>query len=583
MSRAYVGLAFLVPLLSVTASGCQRDLPSEPQSGVAPVGNSPLKVLPTNGGLVPSPIISSNPNSTETIRFEFTFDDSIHNKEIEGQPYGVWFGEGDSVVTNPPTGNVAFRVYHSWGLIYNLPSPPHYAAQPASIRQSFLYFDPPVRQVSFSYASREGDGYSGSPFDAFYYRVTSTTGSTLKLDTIHANNMYPGDYANWDTLTVYSANDDVIDHIFFNGTMVIDDLEIVRAASPALDCGGAVTRGDNAICTVLKQVDSVAAWHFQGQISGGPPIQIDTVLTTTQWSGRAVASGLVSAEVFISDSLYTFEDSLIVQPRSLGTTPWTWDDSKWTYTPEGGQPCFNYAPYYFPAADTIAVAENSSTEDCEIQTFTPRSNNISIFQLTYAEDSVSNGGPNQGLHFVAQAYYEMDHGSYYNPSVRPDTAGSAVTSADNLKDCHAGKNVSSLSKNLHEFNIDCTKTPERNEFLSWWAAVENHEGYGTPGMGPDDNGHQAQREIAAGLPGNNPYALAEPAIGNTSFQLKALLGTLVFGADEAIADSSASHTNVKGNWGTFDPVKGRYCGNIYAYWTDQTPAEYVRTYVCEKG
>lgn len=196
-------------------------------------------------------------------------------------------------------------------------------------------------------------------------------------------------------------------------------------------------------------------------------------------------------------------------------------------------------------------------------------------------DSIFDGGPNHGLFFVDSALFAMEHGSYYNPSIRPDTAGSPVTSADNLKHCKAGKNVDSLSLNLHEFNLECTKPPERNEFLAWWAAVENHEGYGTPGHGPDDNGHQAQREIAAALPENDPYAIVEPLVAASRQELRDRLGTLVWGADEEIAAASKNHDVVRENWGTWDASKGTSCGNIYVYWTDVTPAEYARTYVCE--
>jgi len=227
------------------------------------------------------------------------------------------------------------------------------------------------------------------------------------------------------------------------------------------------------------------------------------------------------------------------------------------------------------------LAENSSTESCQIQTFTPRANDVAVIDSTFVADSIFDGGPNHGLFFVDSALFAMEHGSYFNPSIRPDTTGSPVTSADNLKDCKAGQNVDSLSLNLHEFNLQCTKPPEQNEFLAWWAAVENHEGYGTPGHGPADNGHQAQREVAAALPENDPYAIVEPLVAASRQDLRSRLGNLVWEADVRIADASGNHGIVRENWGTWDPVKGSSCGNIYVYWIDAPPAEYARTYVCE--
>lgn len=454
-------------------------------------------------------------------------------------------------------------------------------------KQAYLFFDPPVRRLAFSYDSRIGDGYGSSldsvPDDRFEFRVSDQNNFTILRDTIRVNFPEPGTMTRVDIAT---GAQDRIYKVFFNGRMRIDDLVIERAAEPVLECEAGVVRGASATCTVdSDEVDEVQAWHFAGFIPLVGNVQVDTAMAAYSWSGRVALSGIVSVDVLINDSTRTFQDSLIVQPRSLSSAAWAWDSLKWHYDPEGGKQCHpGYGPFHFPSVfdDSIPTAENSSTESCLIGTFTPRSNDIAVFEATYRADSIYDGGPNQGLFFVDSARYAMKHGSYYNPFVRPTAPGDSVTSSSNLKDCKAGKHVTSLVKNLHQFNLDCTKPPEQGDFADWWAAVERHEGFGTPGMGPSDNGHEAQRRLAAGQPGNNPYEYAEKMVGQSRSQLRNLLSAPVFAADVAIQDA-AKHGGpndvVHGNWGTLNAV-GQWCGEIFVYKTNLSPKAFAKETIC---
>jgi len=299
---------------------------------------------------------------------------------------------------------------------------------------------------------------------------------------------------------------------------------------------------------------------------------------TTEWGGKAVLSGIVEAEVIVDDDTLVYQDSLVVEPRSLTAAEWDWD-SKWNYTEDGGLPCQEeYLPFHHPSPDTLA--ESTPTDNCDVKQIGPVMNDTLSFAATYATDSVQ-AGPNAGLIYVSEAYYRIDYGSYKNPHARPTAAGDLVISTDNLKDCrkHYG-NVSSLTLNLHDYNLNCTKGQGPAEFTEWWEAVERHEGHGTPGKGPPDNGHHAQRELEAANPINDPYKIAESMVRNSSRDLRNFLFPPIDQAATRIADKAGDHNVVKQNFGSQNN-QGEYCGDIWIYWTDVSPAAYYSTQFCD--
>lgn len=165
----------------------------------------------------------------------------------------------------------------------------------------------------------------------------------------------------------------------------------------------------------------------------------------------------------------------------------------------------------------------------------------------------------------------MDHGSYTHPDLE-ETSGAMhlVMNADNLKDCRGFYgNQSSLVINTWAFNVNCTKGQKPQLYKDLLPAIEAHEGYGTPGMGPDDNGHQAQREIAAADPVNDPYAEAEPYVAMSSAQINGGLGTDVHNIDVAISAKAGDHNVVKENWGKQNLG---YRETIRVYFTQDNPA-----------
>lgn len=543
---------FLV--LAMLVSACQPDRnPAEPGNQLESVTPSTLDVLPTNGGLDPSPIITPNPDGSETIRFEFTFNDSVHNRLIEGQPYGIWFGAGDTIVTDPPTGNVAFRVYHSWDYIYNLPSPSHYAAQPASIRQSFLYFDPPVRRVSFSYSSQPGAGGSGSPDDSFYFRVVSTTGSTLNLDSIHANNPFGGPLSNWDTLTAYSTNEDVIDHIFFNGIMVIDDLEIDREGSPGIVCDTAM-RGSPTTCRVrpdvLQSLDSVVDWSFEALFEHDQQIwPIDGPDQDTVWAGTAVTGGTTFAiGVSGSDSI-PLHGELVVLPRTDG---WDWDQQDdWDFDDlEGRQGCTNLNwgnLRWIQGSLQATLGYNLRKSECWPGSVDPSP--LHLPDDHFEPDSVTDGGPNHGLYFVKAVDYKMVRGSVLNPEMLPSAPVKEISKKDS-RNCPDSLRIGSQNKavvNFYIYNVTCMG----NDLTPLNNGVSRHEAYGTGGQ---LNGHEAQRRIAAAALENNPYAAAEAVVDRSYGFLRISVGNAVAEVDQVITDGADGEFHIVVNQNFQEPA-----------------------------
>lgn len=500
----------------------------------------------------------------------------------------MWFGDQNILSEDPPTGNVSWT-YCGEHSNWTGHSPSRCIDQFNSPAQSFLYFDPPVRSVSFWYASDLHDGrlshHDTIPDDAFYYRASDTLGFTVAFDSIRANqdpldswaNGFPRD--DWTRVSITAGDEDRIYRLYFDGLMIIDDLVIARGVEPVLTCSSPV-RGGMASCGVdITRVDSVSTWRFEGLMP--PNLDLVTVVddssATMDWEGTAALTGLVTVSAFVDDSLLQYTDSLIVQRRDLSEEAWKWN-SKWDYTPDEGLPCRTFQPWHHPGPDTLALS--TSTEDCEIDEIGPRINDPVLFEATYRTDSIPTG-PNAGLIYVDSAFYHMHHGSYKNPYVQSTAAGDLVTSSQNLKDCrqHYG-NVGSLSLNIHEFNLNCTKGPAPAEFQDWWDAVERHEGRGTPGKGPNGNGHQAQRELAAAEPLNDPYQVAEGFVRNSSLDLRNFMGVRIAQADNRISQVAGDHSVVHSNFGTWDNQRGEYCGDIWVYWTSPAPAEYASTKFC---
>lgn len=534
--------------LAMLISTCQPDRnPADPGNQVESVPPLPLDVLPTNGGVDPNPIITSNPDSSETIRFEFTVDDSIHNKHIEGQPYGVWFGNGDSIVTNPPTGQANFKVYHSWEVIYNLPSPSHYAAHPASVNQSFLYFEPPVRRVSFSYASAPGDGATGSPPDAFYYRVVSTTGSTLKLDTIHANNPSNDDYSNWDTLTAYSTNEDVIDHIFFNGAMIIDDLEIVREGSPLLECN-TVPRAsaEGGKCELKDGVaDTVLDWRFVGSY-----VFADTLIATSQanstiWQGLVVDSGTVTVR-YRNDGV---TDSASAFLGVANRTDWRWSEADWDLDEDVPPACI-FQDWLLPFDGAVLLGRNRPQSGCLSHVIDPPVLTNALDGVEVAQ--VNDGGPNHGIWYVTEPLYRMDRATELHPWLRD---GSLELIGSNSKhDNRKCRDYLGIDKgdpviiNTFDFNLHC----ENDDLTPMLEAALQHEGYGSVTSGPNANGHESRRRYFAELPEHDPHKDAEWIVGKTEAQLGERLRGVLSLIEADLRSLGSDHTYVTGNWSGSD-------------------------------
>ena len=170
-------------------------------------------------------------------------------------------------------------------------------------------------------------------------------------------------------------------------------------------------------------------------------------------------------------------------------------------------------------------------------------------------------------HFAVLSGFTLSSGE---SSVRAAGAPISLTNSTDLRVCRNALNLpknAPVSVNFHTYNTICRGFSLTPLFNALWA----HEGLGT--QNPLDpnlaNGHEARRRIAARLPSNDPYRIAEPMFRLSYAQLQGDLTLDVYTAEQQIsAASDAGHLKVGNNYVTpqgncgkawvFDTSVGRF-------------------------
>lgn len=518
------------------------------------------------GGCVPEATTTYEGN-IERILISFTpIDTACSSGFYDLSQYGI--DMADPVATDTPQSSMRWNVA-SGASLQNLPSPGYAAGGLNSVYQAFIEFDPLVQSVTFHYSSPVQNahwGGLGGPLQIGVdsmpvYAVMRTPGTFQYLiwdsETLHANAPDWDQLDTWDEVTL-SIGSNFIQWLWFDGPVYIDDLEITRVVGPALQCTD-VQRGQETTCTIERQVDSVAAWEFQGLLPSEGNV-LHTVTDDTSgaesWSGLAAVTGLVTVSAFKDGSPVTFSDSLIVQPRSL-TGAWDWS-SKWNYVIGTGLPCQqSYDGWVFPNPDTLG--EHTSAEDCRILAIAPIVQDTALIRNTYSDSTIASG-PNKGLVYVAEAYYHMDHGSYLNPALAPGAPGDTLTTGVDRRACKkAFGSPPDLVVNTEQYNVDCKK--KGNDWQAMLDGVERHEGMGTSGQ---KNGHEAQTQLSAGQPQHDPFAFVEPLVTRSDSALVTKIRNHMRVIDVEINNAGADHSVVQGNW----------CGKAWVLYVTPAPKHF---------
>ncbi len=506
-------------------------------TGPAPDSEPPALTVYSNGGAVPEVIITYPDSITETLLFTFTKAPPPQTGQIDGSSFGVDFGHPDG--TEYPRGN-GYWDFHpepSYNVV-NLPSPGYAASAMYTPPQAFIEFDPPVRSVEFYYASIDGSGFPDYPsntipitaYDSNFWPVDQITVST---------NCSSWPCGVWD-LVQLSSSTDRITWIWIDARLYIDDLEITRAltSNGGVECDE-VERGQQTTCRVTDQTASVTSWEFHDEVVG----PITHVSTATEWSGKAVLSGLVIAHT----SSGVQSGDLIVTDRQgtdLDGVVWDgWLDSmsfQPNTDPQGCTVVWDSVFYQEP----IKIGRNGRAYGCEPDYVDPPIS--TALAAGYEELQVTGGGPNDGLWYVEQAHYRMDRVSQITIYLRPDGPRSALTSKRDKDACE--DNGQPTTVNIYEFNEYCL-IHDVDEFL---AGILRHEG---PGTGGQPNGHQARNEMAAASQGQDPYVEAERLVRDSPGDLSDAVFNEILSIDVHIGFVADDHDVVNDNW----------CGSAFLY------------------
>ena len=283
-----------------------------------------------------------------------------------------------------------------------------------------------------------------------------------------------------------------------------------------------VTRGSHARCTVNVGDLDVQGWSFSDVGSG---TNVSGPLGTAEWSGTAVRSGMVS--VYAGGNVA--QAGLTVEPRG-----WRWGQpGDWSFVRADEPVCYNQIP-----APGIQMGWNRAPGRCDgtrrVQPDPGVPGLADGFTLATAAS-----GPNAGMHYVANAHFEMNRRWGINPEVLPGGTPRALSGWQASK-C-------GFQRNFYEFNA-CMGV-DMGAFL---AAIEAHEGMGTQG----NNGHEGAARYIAVQPGYDPMAAVDSLVNFPDEDLTAFrtrVRTEIYRLGDAITDYASDDSgNIKGNWlGTY--------------------------------
>ncbi len=522
--RTYAGLPaarlWVLVLVAVTASllGCHDEGPTG-------AGRDPELVVrgyDDQAGCIPE-VVTAFTDSTQEILVPFTTTESVCYPNLV--EWGI--DMADPIGVDTPQGNGFFQIKSGSGL-GNLPSPPNAAfGAYYTPSQVMIEFDPPVQSVQFYYSRLEGErarwGGQWVEADSMLVRAMSrypgtTFYQTYDLEILYSN--VPRATPPWDvwTLVTLTAPGDKIEWLWFDGSLVIDDLRIVRRP---LTCSSPVTRGGTVECRVSAGDATVSGWRFTPADTSVPTVEDSSSSST--WRGTAVTPGSVT--VTLSDGIAprSFISGFSVSDRS---SPWS---SRQVYA-ETTQPL---VPDVEPDID-VTLGRNCNVTGC--------ADPMRILPSPFTQSSEGSiaarvdSGPNRGYWYVESSHWRMDRIGAINPAILSTSSRIHPLPGDTPKSCKKklgfGANDPAAA-NFFEYNDKC-KGLDMDAFV---AAVWGHEGFGYNG----GRGHESLARDAAAKPGRDPYKAVERLVTADSIGLMALvrsnvipIGTLItLEADDA--------------------------------------------------
>jgi len=557
---AAILLAFGCGQESATAPTGQQQVPREPNSIIREVAT----------GCVPE-VITDSTEEIETVLVTFNVPlgspDDCFPKLAR---YGI--DMADPVAVDTPQGNSAFEVEGESRVAINMPSPP-YAGRNAFCTpcQVVIEFDPPVRKLEFSYSRRQGEAALWNAWvaaDSILVQATSRKPGTLSYEqwdwkVLYSNVAHQGlPYDTWSPTQLSSREwGDTIQWVWFNGSIMIDDLKITRKP---LDCKAtdlrssvSVVRGSQVKCTFKATPNwTVTSWEFIPDVSGLPPIQENS--SSREWTGTAATSGLVKVHVTDGTTPRTWQSRLSVLDRpshwrfnwnyQQGTTQ-PLPDEEFVLEPSG---VFTYGlncPQQFPNKTDCLSAEWSFVQpDPRYQ---PGAGYVAFLIPT---------GPNQTYWLATSLSYNMKRIANVHPGLLLTQARKHPVSGTMLtRECKRGLGLKSTATsgmaNTYQANLYCGEPGflglDMDRLIP---AVWGHEGYGYNG----GTGHMGVAESVAVIPENDPWKVLDKVVTTDRITLDAFIDPRIRGIATRIDGATADSNTVTGPHGNYSvPIDRR--------------------------
>jgi hypothetical protein len=546
-----------------------RDIPQTPREPSLVIRGFPT----TSGGCVPE-VITQATEEAETTLVTFSAPG-----KISCMPNLVQWGidMADPVGVDTPQGNGFFRIESESRIAVNMPSPP-YAAHGANYTppQVMIEFDPPVRSVEFYY-SRLANAraiWRGQIVgaDSMQVEAVSRTPGTTSYQTWARKVLYSNvahttiPYDTWTYAKLATTSGDKIQWLWFDGTLMIDDLKITR--TPLTCTPAIVQRGQQVRCVFTSSASwNVTSWEMTPDGSGGlaaaqartsgteelalsattasslPPVQETT--SAKEWSGIAAVSGTV--RVYVTDGAMSrsWQTHITVTDR-----PSQWEAS-WDYDEGTDQPLPDEehiltsrfiglnCPQQFPTEDDCLETERSRLQpDPHLEPnagYTP-------FPIPT--------GPYMTYWIVTNIRYNMKRIANVHPGLLlTQSRKHPVTGAMLTKACKQGlglkPNATSATANMYQVNLYCGEPGFTGADMDRLVAgAWGHEGFGyTPSGGV---GHEKLAQAAGREEQNNPYKLIETLVSTDRTALESAIAPIVERIGDEITLKAAENNPING-------------------------------------
>ncbi|MGH7586198.1 MAG: hypothetical protein ACREMH_08125 [Gemmatimonadales bacterium] len=515
-----------------------------------------MRGYPAPGGCVPE-ALSASTDSTESVLVTFSGGTDLCYPNLVS--WGI--DMADPIGVDTPQGTSAFQV-RIGPQFAAMPSPSAVAA--GAYHQQMIEFDPPVSSVEFHYSRlrQQRALWGGQIVDADSMRVRAMARipGTLSYwiydsETLHSN--VPRSTPPWDTWTHVrlSAAGDLIQWLWFDGALVVDDLRITRMP---LTCTPSVQRGQVVTCEVTSPTIAVTSWEFTPD-SSLPPVQ--EASSSKVWSGIGAIGGTVRAHVTDGAGARSYRKRFSVTGRpSRWRENWNWrpgpeltvaDEELTSLSAAFGRNC----PEKY-ATDSLCTAEQRSRLQPD-----PDSQPDSGFSTARITS-----GMNKGYWYVAATRYDMRRVANVHPgmlatSPRKHPVPGALLTKACKKALGVKPTAAAANANMNQMNQYCAVPGlPGTDMTIFIPAIWGHEGFGYQG----GVGHETLGQAAAGEPPNDPYSAIEYLVHPDSATLVMdVLGRVRQIADDITRKARDGNPINGGPQGNYDPAQ--YATQMYVW------------------